>query len=546
MGVTLLNNFAIEAYLPEAHRERAERLRQLWLLYTGRHAQYFVTEKRSRFTFRRVGEDTNPFYAPFDLLSLVSRKTADLLFGEAPRIRATDAGLVGELAELIERSSLQATLLSAAIECSWAGDAYVEVVVEDGRAIIQHLPSREVFPATAIDAAGQARRYVRYATETITEGDKRTLLLLETTYEPGAIRRAVWELGDGGDRKAATTLARWPVKQFDGNDLAEEVRTGMADVSIVRFRNDAQGESDYTIQLIALQDTLSAKTTQLARIMLKHADPLLFVATSQAGPDGNLRTSDGVLYGDSPDAMPKFVTWESQSTAALEDRKFALLAFATAAEMPLSYLGVKDDATAESAAKMRLSATNAISKAQRKAAYYTAGIRLAIVRAFAAQNRLVEPAAISVQTRDGIPDDESERANVIATLRAAGAISLRRSLSMQQLDDAEIEIELKQIKAEQAATSPSSLFGETNEIPPDDQSELGGAINSSAGIAAEQTLNGAQINAAIDVIGQMQAGSIGQLTAVEMLVAVGIERSRATAMVTDSGTRSGAGDINAA
>lgn len=56
-----------------------------------------------------------------------------------------------------------------------------------------------------------------------------------------------------------------------------------------------------------------------------------------------------------------------------------------------------------------------------------------------------------------------------------------------------------------------------------------------AGTIATQSLNGIQIQAALDVIERLQQGQITETIAVELLVAVGIERSRAEEMAADAG-----------
>lgn len=55
-----------------------------------------------------------------------------------------------------------------------------------------------------------------------------------------------------------------------------------------------------------------------------------------------------------------------------------------------------------------------------------------------------------------------------------------------------------------------------------------------AGVVTDQTLNGAQIQAAVEVITQLRARAIGPISAVELLVSVGIPRDRAQAMVDET------------
>jgi hypothetical protein len=101
--------------------------------------------------------------------------------------------------------------------------------------------------------------------------------------------------------------------------------------------------------------------------------------------------------------------------------------------------------------------------------------------------------------------------------------------------------EIQRIRDQQAASQPSVFMTEpaATDSATGDANEKGTA---DAGVTATNTLNGAQITAAIGVIGQLQTGAIGNTTAVELLVAVGIERATAQAMVNESGSRDGAGN----
>lgn len=116
------------AWLTPDQRCRAERLRQAKMLFGGAHRAYFLEEGRSAFQFPELAAGLPKFYRPLNLMTLVSRKTADLLFGESCRISIEDKRLQAIVDTVVDQSWLNATLLAAAMECSWAGDAFLEVV----------------------------------------------------------------------------------------------------------------------------------------------------------------------------------------------------------------------------------------------------------------------------------------------------------------------------------------------------------------------------------------------------------------------------------
>ncbi|MCK5216585.1 MAG: hypothetical protein KAJ93_02290 [Methanosarcinales archaeon] len=71
-------------------------------------------------------------------------------------------------------------------------------------------------------------------------------------------------------------------------------------------------------------------------------------------------------------------------------------------------------------------------------------------------------------------------------------------------------------------------IGIPSEIAPDTP------IDEEAGVQAETTLNGAQITAAIEVMNSVTLGSIGELAALELLVAVGIPREKSEDIISEA------------
>jgi hypothetical protein len=452
-------------------RRRAERLRQARLLFEGRHKEYFLDESRTAFAFPPLKSDRREFFRPYNLLTLVAEKMADLLFGEAPRVYVDDATAQPVLDAIAERSWLDAMLIDVAAECCWAGEAFLEITLQPGeagpaQAYIGTIPADEIWPVGLPGPDRQHARYVRYSTATIEDapGKARTLLL-EVHYTAGLIGRAVYQLeqvdASGPQRSRRLAMDQWPGRDAAGLPLAEQQSTGMPRCNIIRVPNGFGGVSDYD-GLIELQDALHAANTQIGRVIAKHADPKLAAPDQSADGEGKLSNAE-VFFFRSKDEIPQYITWNAELEAAMEDRRFALSSLATASEIPLSLLGVKDDSSVESARKMRLAASTALAKSQRKAVVWRSAMRMALELAFHAERGFAPGKAIGIEMRDGLPDDELDRANVIATLRGAGAMSRKRSLQQQWLDAASVADELGEIEAEAKAAMPAVIFGESGE-----------------------------------------------------------------------------------
>src|SRR5215217_6690445 len=95
------------AFLTPDQQSRLERIRQARMLYDGKHREYFLDEGRTQFGFPQVraGPRVLPLYLTYNVLGLISLKGADLLFGQAPMLRAQGDAQHDALSKLVDRSS---------------------------------------------------------------------------------------------------------------------------------------------------------------------------------------------------------------------------------------------------------------------------------------------------------------------------------------------------------------------------------------------------------------------------------------------------------
>jgi len=452
------------AWMTPTERVRAERLRQAHMLFSGHHRHYYLDEGRTSYPYPSLRENQPPYFRPYNLLTLVAEKMADLLFGESPRLYIDHDATQQVINNIAERSWLYGMVIDMAAECCWAGETFFEVTRQGGLAYIGHALAQQVWPQGVPGVDQQHARYIRYATALVTEETTQSMLLLETHYTAGLIERRLYRLEENnvtGPKRSDDKLSldKWPQRTVAGEPLADQEQTGLSRPSIIRIPNGFGARSDYD-GLIELQDSLHAANTQIGRVLAKHADPKLAAPEAAVNPDtGNLPASAEVYFFRSKDEVPQYITWNAELASAMEDRKFALSALATVAEMPLSLLGVKDDSTVESAAKMRLAATPALAKATRKSVIWRQAIRMAISLAIESETGFTPAIPIGVEMRDGLPDDEVERATTIATLRGARVMSRVRALQQQWLDPGTVREELKRLEEEDAQQTPSIFFG---------------------------------------------------------------------------------------
>lgn len=459
------------AYLSRAEQCAWRRLQICRMLFEGKHRCFFLDNANTQFDFpeARVNNRKVKRYFTFNLLRLISLKTADLLFGAKPKIDAPTPQQTDHLDTLARRSVMHARFHAAAVAASWAGGAYLEATRWRGESYIECIPPDEIYPQGNLMPDGQFDRYVRYATDTAKLGGAAVKLLLIKTYAAGVIQRELCRLDDNGAAivQRGLPLDQWPAfasragEGMTGGAPLPEERTGIDRPTIVYLPNavgDQVGVSDFD-GLIALQDMVNSKYAQVADVLAKHTNPKLRAPRSAADPNGNFPTNHDVVFADTPDAYG-YVTWDPLLDPALRDREGSVEALCIAAEMSQVLLGIKRGATPDAARKLRLEATNTLAKVGRKALL----IEPAIARVIEIAQQLdqttpllrsypIDP--VGIEMRDGLPVDETDVATVIANLRASGTISLEDAVEMRKEDPDAAAAEVARVKAEKQANTPS-------------------------------------------------------------------------------------------
>lgn len=452
-------------YLTPQQQTRLERIRCCRMLWKGHHRKFYLDEGRTQFDFpdARVQGVIQKQYVPYNVLRLITLTLADLLLGEKPLLRAED--LQPSVDGLVKRTNLHPVLYGAAVEASWAGEAFVEVIRWDGDVYVRNVPPDEVFPIGPMNPDGQHTRYRRYATAA--RGER--TYLLETTYAPGEITRECFLL-DGSARKDKVELSQWP--GAEGQALLDREATGIEWNTIVWLPNEideGQPVSDFD-GLLAQQDNLNAKNTQMARVIAKHADPSLIAPRALADMSGNL-SRKGVLFVESMAEKPELMVWNAELASAMADRDFALMGLCIQTETSPILLGVKQGATPDAARKLRLEATKSLARTNRKGAHAAPFIRTVLDTALMLEDagRVVKVGiggvdgngvGAAVELRDGLPVDELDEAQVLSLKTGGKAVmSVERAVE-QQLPDAEAAAaEIARLEKAAAAAMPS-VFGE--------------------------------------------------------------------------------------
>jgi hypothetical protein len=136
-----------------------------------------------------------------------------------------------------------------------------------------------------------------------------------------------------------------------------------------------------------------------------------------------------------------------------------------AAELSPVLLGISRGATPDSARKLRLEATKSLSRAKRKASYVRPFVRWLTELALRLEGAgrpvaaaLPAEATVAAELRDGLPVDDLDEAQTLATLTGGKAVmSRRRAVERQLTDRAAAEAELAELERESQEAMPPLL-----------------------------------------------------------------------------------------
>jgi len=483
-----MGHSAYAAFLTQDQKVRLERVRQARLLKSGKHFEYFIGEGRTQFPFpplETVSGEVIPVYVTVNFPGLISETTADLLLGDDPILRVDDEIQQAKLTELVESASLAELLHDAAEDCSAEGEAFLEAAVDDtegvGRVVIKRVPADEIFPEGDPGPDRQYRRYVRYSLRNAGTEKTPIWVLLESRYLVGSITRTVWQLDDAGKRGPELDIAAWNNLDAGQPPVPPVTPTGISRNTITWIPNRLSGDnpvSDYD-RLLSLLDTVAAKYSQLARMMAMHADPSMYFLPGSFDANGKIRTNNKAWPASSKDEAPGYITFDGQCEAALRDRAAAERILLITARMSPALLGLKEGAAATSWKTLRLESNNTLAMIRGKSRIWAPRIRRLLSVAQDLQQTLpgerFDRYPIACEIRDGIPVDDNEQANTIATLLSVGALSRKRAVRMQLVDEAATAEEVAQIELEEAErfarNTPAILLGRPADLPANDAGE---------------------------------------------------------------------------
>lgn len=476
----------------DGHAQRIARYKENKKLFLGNHVDLYK---------RFEGRESELLYISVNLPSIICKKSADFLFGEAVQLSAGKSDSAPEqkaFDRILKNNSLNIVNYESSLSNSYRGDAFYKIrwgqeyggelpnEVDPFRAIIENQNAEYVYPEPDIYDANKIEAY--HVAVPIQVDKNKWILDVESHYS-GRIEYGRYTI------KPHNTNKDGVITSYTITGIVEEsfntVYTGVPMSLIVHVANYALDDSwegiDDLSEHKAVFDEINNRITQIASILDKHSDPALAVPSGLLGVDEAGNSTFNVAVNKvfevmgKDDVIPTYITWNGHLQEAFTELDKLVELLFMMAEIPTVALGKGDSGTSGSsglAIKWRMNSL--LSKINRKRQYYEKSLRKVILIAQYLEQNVggVDDYDITVpilRFGDGLPKDELEQANIMA-IRTKGAQTMSQKTALMIMDgltEEQAEAEIERISEETESTgtfADPSIFNE-NETAAENNSE---------------------------------------------------------------------------
>jgi len=473
--------------------------------HSARIERYRRNEKLAKGDHRNVFTDSvtkNDLYVSANFAGLITRKSADFLFGEIPVVSSGKSETSKEqvaLDRITELNNMNRLNYQQALKASVFGDAFYKIrfgqeyagafpdEYDPKRIIVEAIDPKKVFPQTSPFDKSKIVAY--HVAEPIqTAGTDEWTLYVESHYS-GKIVYRQFEL------RVFMTNRDGSIESFKIADEIpssyEEEVTGVPVPLIVHIANfndgiDWQGQDDVS-EHVALFDEINNRLSQISSILDKHADPAIAVPTGLLQEDGEGNTYFQVALNKvfevlgKEDIIPQYITNDNpQLDQAFRELEMLLEFLLSTTEIPAVAVGLKDSGTSgNSGLSIKWRMNSLLAKINRKRQFFEDGLKRVYMVAQMLE-KYANPAFVDyemvvpqIKFNDGLPQDDTEIANRMA-IRTNGSQTLSRKSALMLMDgltEEQADAEIKRIEdeAKSAMVADPSIF---NDVENEDEEDL--------------------------------------------------------------------------
>lgn len=471
---------------------------EYWDALRSGNIQYLKPEALRRGLGGDPAEPYNPMPVPFAL----AKASSNLLFGEDPIVTAGDPDDQERLETIIEENNLWSGCRAAAITAASCGAVYIKVALDPTTPTGQEVPLVQfISPLRVIPKFAPNGELLEATVITEWDDDKKNVYRLLEWITPDFTQYSLYK-GTNTSLGAKQELSQ----NENTKGLKEEISNPLGKLPIyywvnARATDSPYGISDYDNGL----DTLFYQfndATATGHQAMQASVPRTAVPQQFLDENNNLRHDKTIIsVNELADTLGEgdlnnlFATiqHDAQTDKFINYANEVLDWIAIFIGINPQQLGRPTDGAAASGIALRIKLSSTLANAASKSALAEPILAKALQMLAQldelestvevngkkytkqAQKWVDATAKISVELKDGLPDDEAEIAGIIQTLRSSGVMSVKQGLvrSNPNLNDEQIDELLAEIESDK--TTEIGAIG--NALPTPSAVDLVGDIN---------------------------------------------------------------------
>lgn len=475
--------FGVGSFYPnvtKAHGERIKRYKENKKLFKGEH--FDILEKHNDII---PTHHQRTVYVTTNLAGLIAKKSADFLFGEQAMYSAggkDDSPEQAKMDEWVRENDLHITNYETALSNAYRGDSFYKIrwgqehgglvpkELDPFRVIIEAQNAEYVFPETYPNDSTRIMAYHIAIPSEVAHTDGEEWVLNVESHYPNRIVYRQFRMNPYEENFDG--VVSWRIYAEEGQP--REVITNVPFPLVVHVPNYATDDSwegiDDLTELRGLFSELNTRLSQISEILSKHADPAMIVPQGTLVEDENGQPSyrvgvDKVFEVMTGELEPKYLTWNGQLEYAFREVEKLLDLILMKAEIPAVALGIGDSGTSGSSGlsiKWRLNSL--LAKINRKRQYYDKALkRIFTIAQLLEMDRRTKvdfkPFVPHVKFRDGLPEDEMEKATIMQIRTGAKpTISQKRAImEIENVSEERARQILEELEEEEMASAVANM-----------------------------------------------------------------------------------------
>lgn len=456
----------------EGHKPRLQNYKHYERLFSGSHFDAFAIQIQSPLYAQQYAKLK---YVAVNFAGLISKVSADMLFGEGIKISVEDAKQQKWINNLVFENKLETQLYESATIASRLGDDVLKVRSAERRGstvnsvFIEEVKPDIYFPKLNKSNWRDEPEYQELGF--IVKINGKDYLSVERHYV-GYIENKLFEIDGQYQIGAENELLRTQWQP----DVEPVVHTGIERSLLVHIPNWRSGSyfgiSDYS-DLGSLMFALNNRMTKNENVLDKHTDPILALPEGALDEEGKINKSDLEIFtipdnemGSRP-AKPEYITWNASLDNSFKQiDKLMEFLFITSEVSPATF-GMDKDGAVESGRALKLKMMRTLAKINRKKRFYNQGIKEALLVAqqlTAAHGFQVmgekmpgSPELVNIAWQDGLPIDDFEIVETEAKRLEAGLQTKQDAIiRIDNVNDEEALKKVEAIREENTVPVPSA------------------------------------------------------------------------------------------